>query len=59
MKDMMKMTNYKPFEVDKIIKMFYQFLMSKIPDPLGFRDLTYTSTVSGQESVKHNAKWID
>lgn len=58
-KDLIQLTDYPPFGLDKVAAMFKQWLRDKEEDILRYRDKTYTSVITGTTAEKHHTAWID
>lgn len=58
-KDLIRLTDYPPFNLDKVAALFKQWLCDKEEDILRYRDKTYTSVITGTQARKHHTAWMD
>lgn len=58
-KDLLTMSDYPDFSVDKVGEMFKSWLEDKEENILTYRDKTYTSVVTGTEAAEHHTDWMD
>lgn len=56
--DLLKLSDYPGFDVDKVGEMFKQWQRDKQEDILGYRDRCYTSVVTGTRAAPHHTPWI-
>ncbi|MFT3663350.1 MAG: NAD(P)/FAD-dependent oxidoreductase [Gordonia sp. (in: high G+C Gram-positive bacteria)] len=57
-RDLIDLTDYPAFDVDGVVEIFQQWKRDKAGDIMGYRDYTYTSVMTGTESVKHHTAWL-
>lgn len=58
-KDLIRISDYPEFNVDKVGDMFKEWLKDKEENILTYRDKTYKSVVTGTEAVQHHTEWMD
>lgn len=58
-KDLIRLSDYPEFNVDKVGDMFKEWLKDKEENILTYRDKTYKSVVTGTEAVQHHTEWMD
>ncbi|MGV8993801.1 MAG: flavin-containing monooxygenase [Flavobacterium sp.] len=58
-KDLISATDYPEFNLDKVAKLFKQWLKDKDENILEYRDKTYTSVITGTKAETHHTSWID
>jgi len=58
-KDLIQMTDYPEFNVDKVGEMFKQWLQDKEDNILTYRDKTFRSVVTGTMAAEHHTEWMD
>lgn len=58
-KDLLELSDYPDFNVDKVAVMFKEWLQDKEENILTYRDKTYKSVVTGTEAVEHHTEWMD
>ena len=59
MKELISSTDYPEFNLDKVAKLFKQWLKDKDENILEYRDKTYTSVITGTKAETHHTSWID
>lgn len=58
-KDLLKLTDYPAFSVDKVGEMFKEWLQDKEGNILTYRDKTFKSVVTGTMASEHHTEWMD
>ena len=58
-KDLITLSDYPDFNVDKLGEMFKEWLIDKETDILTYRDKTFPSVVSGTMAAEHHTEWMD
>ncbi|MDN6280707.1 MAG: NAD(P)/FAD-dependent oxidoreductase [Psychroflexus sp.] len=58
-KDLIRLSDYPEFNVDKVGAMFKEWLKDKEENILTYRDKTYKSVVTGTQAVEHHTEWMD
>lgn len=58
-KDLLALSDYPHFNVDKVAVMFKEWLKDKEEDILTYRDKTYQSVVTGTMAAEHHTDWMD
>lgn len=58
-KDLISLTDYPPFDLDRVAELFKQWLKDKEADILCYRDKTYRSVITGTMAQKHHTDWMD
>lgn len=58
-KDLLKLSDYPHFNVDKVADMFKQWLRDKEECILTYRDKTFQSVVTGTMAAEHHTEWMD
>lgn len=58
-RDIMKLSDYPDFSVDKVAVMFKEWLNDKEESILTYRDKTYQSVVTGTMAAEHHTEWMD
>ncbi|TYB78504.1 NAD(P)-binding domain-containing protein [Bizionia myxarmorum] len=58
-KDLLALSDYPDFNVDKVAVMFKEWLEDKEEDILTYRDKTYQSVVTGTMAEVHHTDWMD
>lgn len=58
-KDLITLSDYPDFNVDKVGEMFKEWLIDKESDILTYRDKTFSSVVSGTMAAEHHTEWMD
>ena len=58
-KDLISLSDYPDFNVDKVAQMFKEWLIDKETDILTYRDKTYPSVVTGTMAAEHHTEWMD
>lgn len=58
-RDLLKRTNYPPFDVEGVAELFKEWLRHKQEDILGYRNRSYRSTVTGTLSPPHHTPWME
>jgi len=58
-RDIMKLSDYPDFSVDKVAVMFKEWLNDKEESILTYRDKTYQSVVTGTMAAEHHTDWMD
>ena len=53
------MTDYPPFDLDKVADLFKKWLQHKEEDILRYRDQTYQSVMTGTMAANHHTEWLD
>ena len=57
-KELISLTDYPPFNLDKVADMFKQWLQDKEVNILNYRDKVFTSVVDGTEASIHHTPWM-
>ncbi|MGQ8868231.1 NAD(P)-binding domain-containing protein [Myroides sp. TSA_177.3] len=57
-KDLINLTDYPTFNIDKVGEMFKRYLDSKEIDILTYRDQVYTSVMTGVTAEEHHTVWM-
>ena len=57
-KDLMGLTDYPSFNIDKVAEMFKTWLLDKEVNILNYRDKVFTSVMSGVKAEKHHTPWM-
>ncbi|WHT37873.1 hypothetical protein QNH98_12075 [Myroides sp. mNGS23_01] len=57
-KDLISLTDYPTFNIDKVGEMFKRYLDSKEIDILTYRDQVYTSVMTGVTAEEHHTIWM-
>lgn len=57
-KDLISYTDYPPFNLDKVAKMFKKWLNDKEVNILNYRDQVFTSVVDDTEASIHHTPWM-
>ncbi|MBB4118551.1 trimethylamine monooxygenase [Mesonia hippocampi] len=58
-KDIIKLSDYPAFNIDKVAVMFKEWLSDKEENILTYRDKTYRSVVTGTMAAEHHTEWMD
>lgn len=58
-KDLLALSDYPHFDVDKVAAMFKEWLQDKDDNILTYRDKTYQSVVTGTMAAQHHTEWMD
>src|SRR5690554_1068860 len=58
-KDLLKLSDYPHFNVDKVAEMFQEWLRDKENNILTYRDKTFQSVVTGTMAAEHHTEWMD
>jgi len=58
-KDLLSMSDYPDFSVDKVAAMFKEWLEDKEENILTYRDKTYQSVVTGTMAAEHHTEWME
>lgn len=58
-KDIIKLSDYPEFNIDKVAAMFKEWLSDKEENILTYRDKTYRSVVTGTMAAEHHTEWMD
>jgi trimethylamine monooxygenase len=58
-KDLISLSDYPAFNVDKVGEMFKEWLIDKETDILTYRDKTFPSVVTGTPAAEHHTEWMD
>lgn len=58
-KDLLELSDYPDFNVDKVAIMFKEWLKDKEEDILTYRDKTFQSVVTGTMAAEHHTEWMD
>lgn len=57
-KELIAMTDYPPFDVDAVGKLFKAWLREKEEDILGYRDQLHRSVITGTMATPHRVPWL-
>ena len=57
-RDLIEQTDYPMFDLDAVCGIFKQWIQSKRDDILNYRDVTYTSVMTGTTAEKHHTPWM-
>ncbi|NLZ58100.1 MAG: NAD(P)/FAD-dependent oxidoreductase, partial [Corynebacterium sp.] len=57
-KDLIEQTDYPMFDLDEVANIQRQWLQSKQDDIMNFRDITYTSVITGTKAAEHHTPWM-
>ncbi|MBL1407349.1 NAD(P)-binding domain-containing protein [Sphingobacterium faecale] len=58
-KDLISLTDYPDFNVDKVADMFKSWLKDKENNILNYRDQVYRSVMDGTHAIPHHTPWMD
>ncbi|KIA88100.1 NAD(P)-binding domain-containing protein [Kaistella jeonii] len=58
-KDLLSLSDYPHFNVDRVAQMFKEWLQDKEDNILTYRDKTYQSVVTGTVAAQHHTDWMD
>lgn len=58
-KDLMRETNYPPFNVDEVVQIFGKWALDRDKSLINFRSEIFTSAVSGSKGSRPLIPWID
>ncbi len=58
-KDLLSLSDYPDFNVDKVAEMFKEWLGDKEENILTYRDKTFTSVVTGTKAEEHHTEWME
>ncbi|QBQ41528.1 NAD(P)/FAD-dependent oxidoreductase [Sphingobacterium psychroaquaticum] len=57
-RDLMRYTDYPPFNLDQVAAMFKSWLQDKEDNILSYRDKVYTSVMDNTKAEKHHTSWM-
>lgn len=57
-RDLIEQTDYPMFDLDAVCGIFKQWIQSKRDDILNYRDVTYTSVMTGTTAATHHTPWM-
>ena len=52
-------TDYPPFDIQAVNRIFLQWKQDKKADIMNYRDKTYTSVLTGTPAASHHTRWIE
>lgn len=58
-KDLLSLSDYPPFNLDKVAAMLKEWLQDKDENILTYRDKTYRSVVTGTMAEEHHTDWME
>ena len=58
-KDLLSLSNYPDFNVDKVAEMFKEWLQDKDDNILTYRDKNFRSVVTGSMAETHHTEWMN
>lgn len=58
-KDLLQLSDYPQFDIDKVGKMFKDWLKDKEENILTYRDKTFRSVVTGTMAARHHTEWME
>lgn len=58
-KDLLSLSDYPGFNVDRVGEMFKEWLMDKEENILTYRDKTFPSVVTGTMAAEHHTEWME
>ena len=58
-KDLLSISDYPHFNVDKVAEMFKEWLKDKKDHILTYQDKTHQSVVTGTMAAQHHTEWMD
>lgn len=58
-RELIALSDYPGFDLDQVAKLFKQWLHDKQHDILGYRNVPYTSVVTGTRAPLHHTRWMD
>ncbi len=58
-KDLLTLSDYPDFNIDKVATMFKEWLQDKQDNILTYRDKTFQSVITGTMALQHHTKWMD
>ncbi|PWH86666.1 NAD(P)-binding domain-containing protein [Brumimicrobium oceani] len=58
-RDIIKLSDYPDFNLDKVAEMFKEWMKDKEDNILTYRDKTYQSVVTGTMAAEHHTDWMD
>ena len=58
-KDLLTLSDYPHFNVDRVGEMFKEWLQDKEDNILTYRDKTFQSVVTGTMAAEHHTEWMD
>ncbi|MEO7317284.1 MAG: NAD(P)/FAD-dependent oxidoreductase [Ginsengibacter sp.] len=58
-KDLISLSDYPEFNVDKVGEMFKEWLIDKETNILTYRDKTFPSVITGSLATEHHTEWMD
>ncbi|GAC58379.1 putative flavin-containing monooxygenase [Gordonia hirsuta DSM 44140 = NBRC 16056] len=56
--DLIDRTDYPSFDVDGVVEIFLAWMRDKAADIMNYRDYTYTSVMTGTQSIPHHTPWM-
>ncbi|MCS5478922.1 NAD(P)/FAD-dependent oxidoreductase [Corynebacterium sp. YIM 101645] len=57
-RDLIEQTDYPMFDLDTVCGIFKEWIQSKRDDILNYRDVTYTSVMTGTKAAQHHTPWM-
>ena len=57
-RDLIEQTDYPMFDLDTVAEIFKRWKKTKKDDILNYRDVTYTSVMTGTEAAQHHTPWM-
>ena len=57
-RDLIEQTDYPMFDLDAVCGIFKQWIQSKRDDILNYRDVAYTSVMTGTTAATHHTPWM-
>ena len=57
-KDLIEQTDYPMFDLDEVANIQRAWMQSKKDDIMNFRDVTYTSVITGTKAAEHHTPWM-
>ena len=57
-RDLIEQTDYPMFDLDAVCGIFKQWIQSKRDDILNYRDVSYTSVMTGTTAATHHTPWM-
>lgn len=57
-RELIEMTDYPSFDLDKVALMFKSWMNDKEEDVLSYRDKVYTSVMTGVTAEEHHTEWM-
>jgi len=58
-KDIIRLSDYPDFSLEKVAQMLKEWLQDKEDNILTYRDKTYRSVVTGTMAAEHHTDWMD